>query len=74
MPVLDGFETAQILKKMIKHGEVEEIKIIACTAFVQNSDEARAKEAGMNDFCTKPINFHAIKEKLSDIGYWKNST
>lgn len=69
MPVLDGFETAKLLKKKVKKGEIDDIKVIACTAFVQKSDEVKAKEAGMNDFCTKPINFIAIKEKLSKIGF-----
>ena len=69
MPVLDGFETAKLLKKKVKKGEIDDIKIIACTAFVQKSDEVKAKEAGMNDFCTKPINCIAIKEKLSKIGF-----
>ena len=73
MPVLDGFATAKILNQMIKNGEIDNLKIIACTAFVQKSDEVRAKESGMNEFCTKPINFAAIKEKLSDIGFWENS-
>mgnify|MGYP000937290318 CR=1 FL=1 len=68
MPILDGFETSKIVKKMIKNGEIDEVKIIACTAFVQKSDEARAREAGMDDFCTKPINFVVIKEKLSAVG------
>ena len=70
MPVLDGFETAKILKQKTKKGEIDDIKIFACTAYVQKSDEVKAQEAGMDDFCTKPINFAAVKEKLTAAAFW----
>ena len=69
MPIMDGFETAKRLKQMIKKGKIDNIKIIACTAYIQKSDEAKAKESGMDDFCTKPINFATIMNKLSGIGF-----
>lgn len=69
MPVLDGFETSRILKQMMKNGEIDEFKIIACTAAVQNSDEVEAKAAGMDEFCTKPIMLHSVREKLSAVGF-----
>ena len=74
MPVMDGFETAKALKEMMKKREIDVIKIVACTAFVQKSDEAKARESGMDDFCTKPINFAVIKEKLAAAGFWDSST
>ena len=70
MPILDGFETTKILRQMIKKGEVDDLKIIACTALVQQSDEDKAKVVGMDDFCTKPIKIGAIKEKLLLVGYY----
>lgn len=71
MPVLDGYETTKILKKMMNNYEIDVITIIACTAFVQKSDETKAREAGMDDFCTKPISLFVIKEKLVDAGFWR---
>ena len=71
MPILDGFETARRLRQMEKRGEVDRIKIIACTAFVQQSDENAAREAGMDDFSTKPIKFAVIKEKLRANGFYE---
>ena len=70
MPVLDGFETARRIKTMEKEGNIDPIKIIACTAFVQQSDENAAREAGMDDFSTKPIKFAVIKEKLKANGFY----
>ena len=70
MPIMDGFETSRILRGMIKRGEIDDFKIIACTAFVQQSDEDNAKEAGMDDFCTKPIKVEGIKEKLRAVGFF----
>ena len=71
MPILDGYETARRLRAMEKRGEVDRIRIIACTAFVQQSDENNAKEAGMDDFSTKPIKFSVIKEKLKANGFFE---
>ena len=70
MPVLDGFETARRIRAMEKRGEIDRIRIVACTAFVQQSDENRAREAGMDDFSTKPIKFAVIKEKLKANGFY----
>ena len=70
MPILDGFETARQLRAMEKRGEIDRITIIACTAFVQQSDENAAREAGMDDFSTKPIKFAVIKEKLKANGFY----
>ena len=70
MPIMDGFETARRLRAMEKRGEIDRIRIIACTAFVQQSDENATREAGMDDFSTKPIKFAAIKEKLKANGFY----
>ncbi len=64
MPILNGFETAKLLKRMMNDGEIDWLRIVGCTAFVQEADEKRARQAGMDDFCTKPINMKMIKEKV----------
>ena len=73
MPVMDGFETARTLREKIVMGEIDDLRIIACTAFVQQAELDRAREAGMDDFCTKPITFNIIREKLSLSGFWKRN-
>lgn len=65
MPVLDGFETAKALRKLISEKKINsEIKIVACTACVHASELDQAIAAGMDDVCTKPISLNIIKEKL----------
>lgn len=71
MPILDGFETARQLRQLEKKGEIDKIRIIACTAFVQQSDENNAREVGMDDFCTKPIKLAVVKEKLKANGFFE---
>ena len=71
MPILDGFETAKQLRQMIKRGEIDDLRIIACTAFVQQADEDKARAAGMDEFCTKPINLMTVKAKLSSTGFFQ---
>ena len=69
MPILDGFETSKLLRQMIRRGEIDDLRIIACTAFVQQADEDKARAAGMDEFCTKPINLMTVKGKLSKAGF-----
>ena len=71
MPVMNGFEAARFLRKMIADSEINEMKIIACTAFVQQSELDEAKAAGVDDFCTKPVTFQMVKEVLSSKGFWE---
>ena len=73
MPVLDGFETARLLRQMIEAGEIDVMKLIACTAFVRPEDEDKARAAGMDDFCTKPINIAGVKKKLTNAGLFESN-
>ncbi len=62
MPVMDGFASAQAMRKLGVH-----CPIVAVTA---NSDyEARIRcfDVGMNDLITKPLNKDVLQEKLT---YW----
>jgi PAS domain S-box-containing protein len=51
MPVMDGFESARRIKE---YGP--DIRIIAQTAYAFSENEDRAKQAGCDEFITKPIN------------------
>jgi CheY-like chemotaxis protein len=66
MPDMDGFETA----RRIREGEKDKNyrhKLIAVTASPREGDEAKVKEAGMDDFIAKPVTV----DKLSKvIGKW----
>lgn len=69
MPVMDGFEASKAIKEKIKLKEIDDLKIIACTAFIQESDQEKAQAAGIDAYCTKPITLAGIQEKLASIGF-----
>jgi len=70
LPYDDGYT---ILKKLRKNDLTSAIPVIAVTANAMKSDKARAKEAGFNDYITKPINFNiflnAINSSLNKVKY-----
>jgi len=66
MPDMDGFETARRIREAEK-GKNYRHKLIAVTASPREGDEAKAKEAGMDEFIAKPVTI----DKLSKvIGKW----
>ncbi|WP_132326472.1 ATP-binding protein [Pseudobacteriovorax antillogorgiicola] len=76
MPVLDGIETAKLIRK---HPEIAEVPIVCLTADVLLETRAKVEAAGMNELLTKPLkkkdllavfkklNFHfELKEEESE--------
>jgi len=63
MPVMDGFEAARVISKMVADRELPKMPIIALTANAMPGDCERCLEAGMDDYVTKPIR----KKNLSDV-------
>jgi len=60
MPVMDGLETTQEIRKF--NGM---IPIIAMTANVMDGDRERCLAAGMTDYISKPIKVDAVRQALS---------
>jgi len=52
LPVMDGWEATRQIKKI---PELRPIPIIALTAHAMAGDERRAREAGCDDYLSKPI-------------------
>ena len=52
LPVLDGWEATRRLKADV---ELRMIPVIALTAHAMAGDEGRAREAGCDDYVSKPI-------------------
>jgi len=52
MPVMDGYEATQIIRKNPK---TKDIPIIAVTAKSMELDKEKALEVGCNDYVSKPI-------------------
>jgi CheY-like chemotaxis protein len=62
MPILDGFEATQQIRQRDLPGK--QPWIIAMTAEAKNDDEARCREAGMNDYVTKPVTMETLANAL----------
>eukprot|EP01015_Nassula_variabilis_P034567 TRINITY_DN8539_c0_g1_i2.p1 TRINITY_DN8539_c0_g1~~TRINITY_DN8539_c0_g1_i2.p1 ORF type:complete len:227 (+),score=8.14 TRINITY_DN8539_c0_g1_i2:100-780(+) len=55
MPVMDGLEATRQIKLMIDQGKLEYIPVVACSAYVNQSDIESCFSAGMEDFLSKPV-------------------
>ncbi|HAV64379.1 MAG TPA: two-component system response regulator [Verrucomicrobiales bacterium] len=64
LPVVDGWEATRQLKA---DDATKSIPIIALTAHAMASDEQRAREAGCDDFDTKPIELPRLLEKIQRL-------
>jgi PAS domain S-box-containing protein len=60
MPIMGGCEATKIIRSQFSKA----LPIIALTAAAMKEDEANSRAAGMNDFITKPVELHKLKEKI----------
>ncbi|HEX8549596.1 MAG TPA: PAS domain S-box protein, partial [Cytophagaceae bacterium] len=60
MPVMNGFEATQHIRKVMKL----ELPIIALTADVTTMDVEKCKAVGMNDYISKPIDEKILYRKI----------
>lgn len=61
LPVKDGFAATKEIKNFKK-----KIVVIAQTAYAFSSDRDKAREAGCDDFITKPLNPYLLLSKLNN--------
>src|ERR1700704_646504 len=64
LPVIDGWEATRQLKA---DEATRRIPIIALTAHAMATDEEKAREAGCNDFDTKPIELPRLLGKIETL-------
>jgi two-component system, cell cycle response regulator DivK len=64
LPEMDGWEVARLLKA---DQNTRGIPIIALTARVLMSDQAKAFEVGCDDYDTKPVDFGRLTEKIGNL-------
>jgi two-component system, sensor histidine kinase and response regulator len=62
MPVMDGLEATQMIRRL-ESGEAH-IPIIAITAAAMRADQERCLAAGMDNYISKPINFAELRNTL----------
>jgi len=64
LPVLDGWEAT----RRIKRGErTRGIPVIALTAHAMTGDDLRARDAGCDDFDTKPVDLPRLLAKIEAL-------
>lgn len=63
MPVMNGFETTEYIRKIMK----STIPIVALTADVTTVDLAKCKLVGMNDYIAKPVDERLLYSKIVSI-------
>jgi two-component system, cell cycle response regulator DivK len=64
LPVVDGWEATRRLKAS---GQTKHIPIIVLTAHAMPDDERKAREAGCDDFDTKPIELPRLLAKIESL-------
>lgn len=62
MPVMNGLDATRAIRKM--PGKAGSLPILALTAGASTEDERACREAGMNDFMTKPVNLRLLQHNL----------
>ena len=62
MPVMDGYQLAEAIRKAEAPGV--HIPIAALTANALSGEEVRARDLGMDDFLIKPIRLRDLKESI----------
>lgn len=64
LPVMDGWTASRTLKA---DPATSGIPIIALTAHAMSGDEARAREAGCDEFDTKPVELKRLLSKMEGL-------
>jgi CheY-like chemotaxis protein len=64
LPVLDGWEATRRLKA---DPATRRLPVIALTAHAMSGDEEKAREAGCDDFDTKPVEYTRLVAKIEGL-------
>jgi PAS domain S-box-containing protein len=64
MPGMDGLET---IRRIRAHPQINAIPIIALTALAMAEDEAACRDAGADDYLTKPVRLRLLLERILQL-------
>jgi CheY-like chemotaxis protein len=67
MPVMDGMAATQAIRSGLAGDEIQNIPIVAVTAFNVLSDRSRFKEIGMQYYLPKPVGLKELRATLLEI-------
>ena len=68
MPVMNGYEAAKMIRSLDRE-DAKVIPIIAMTANAFTEDKMRAKEAGMDEHISKPIDMKLLVKIIHELVY-----
>ena len=71
MPELDGFEATRMLRRQEAQAGCRRTPVIALTANAMSGDRERCREAGMDDYVTKP---YSRDKLLAALARWTQPT
>jgi two-component system sensor histidine kinase/response regulator len=55
MPILDGYETARTIRRLLDKPGADHLALVAMTANRSSGDRQRCLEAGMDEYLSKPV-------------------
>ena len=64
LPVLDGWEATRRIKA---DARTKHVPVIALTAHAMQGDDRKAREAGCDDYDTKPVELPRLLEKIEAL-------
>jgi CheY-like chemotaxis protein len=64
LPIIDGWEATRRIKA---DTATQQIPVIAITAHAMSGDEQKAREAGCDDYDTKPVNLNRLLDKIGKL-------
>ena len=63
LPGIDGYEAT---RRVRAHPALRQVPIIAVTSYALSGDDVKAKEAGCNDYFSKPFSPRALLAKIRE--------
>ncbi|MEM7441189.1 MAG: response regulator [Pseudomonadota bacterium] len=67
MPVMDGYDATRAIRQEEAEKQTAPVSIVALTANAMPSDVERCRDAGMDDFLSKPVRKAVLMDKIKEV-------